>query len=158
MGDRGGRANGSWASSPASRRVMQANRRRDTSPELHVRRLLHARGLRYRVDAAPVKGLRRRADLVFGPARVAVFVDGCFWHACPEHGTRPATHADYWTTKLDRNVRRDRETDRLLAEAGWTVIRVWEHEPAENAAARIEAVVRAARASGSARGVVADEG
>ena len=120
---------------------MQANRSRDTSPELALRRLLHASGLRYRVSARPLPQLRRTADLVFRPARVAVFVDGCFWHQCPEHATSPRTNSDYWAPKLVRNVERDRETDRLLDDAGWMIVRVWEHEDAGEAAARISAIV-----------------
>ena len=121
---------------------MRGNRRRDTKPELVLRRLLHSRGLRYRVDHPIVPGLRRRADIVFTRARVAVFVDGCYWHVCPEHGTEPQSNAGYWSAKLARNVERDRETDRLATEAGWTVLRVWEHEPAEEAADRVEVAVR----------------
>lgn len=123
---------------------MQAQSRgRDTKPELAVRRELWRRGLRYRVDRPlDLPGVRRRADAVFVGQRVAVFVDGCYWHVCPEHGTQPRTNAAYWSTKLARNVERDRQTDHLAAVAGWTVIRVWEHEPAVAAADRIEAAVR----------------
>ncbi len=124
---------------------MQANRSRDTGPELALRRLVHAAGLRYRVAARPLPGLRRTADLVFRPARVAVFVDGCFWHGCPEHASDPRTNADYWIPKLARNAERDRETDALLAEAGWLSIRIWEHEDAVVAAGRIIDVVRQRR-------------
>ncbi|MHB1212688.1 MAG: very short patch repair endonuclease [Candidatus Nanopelagicales bacterium] len=136
----------SWASSPERRRIMQAIRGRDTAPELALRRLLHARGLRYRVDSPPLPGVRRRADLVFGPARVAVFVDGCFWHRCPEHATEPRTNTDYWAPKLDRNVERDRETDALLTRAGWVSVRVWEHEDPAVAARRVARIVRRRRA------------
>ncbi len=132
----------SWASSEATRRVMQANRSRDTSPEMEIRRRLHALGLRYRVDARPLPELRRRADVVFRPARVAVFVDGCFWHSCPDHGTVPRTNADYWLPKLARNVERDRDTDRALRAAGWRVVRVWEHHDPDAAARRIAGAVR----------------
>lgn len=135
----------SWASTPVRRRIMQANRSRDTSPELALRRLLHASGLRYRVAVRPIPELRRSADLVFRPAKVAVFVDGCFWHCCPAHGTMPATNADYWAPKLARNSERDRETDRALADAGWLSVRVWEHEDPEEAAARIAGLVRERR-------------
>lgn len=124
---------------------MTGNRGRDTRPELALRRLLHASGLRYRVSARPLKSVRRTADVVFGPARVAVFVDGCFWHRCPEHATYPKTNSDYWKPKLERNVERDREIDRLLAEAGWLSIRVWEHEDIETAARRIDSSVRGRR-------------
>ncbi len=119
---------GSTASTPAVRQRMQAQRVRDTGPELAVRRLLHAGGLRYRVDRAPLQGLRRRADIVHGPTRIAIFIDGCFWHGCPTHGNLPAANATYWQAKLARNRERDIDTDRRLTEAGWEVIRAWEHE------------------------------
>lgn len=128
----------SWASTAGVANVMRANRRRDTKPELALRRLLHSRGYRYRVDYQPLPTLRRRADIVFPRTRLAIFVDGCYWHSCPRHGTRPRTHAEYWIPKLARNVSRDRETDALLADAGWLVVRVWEHETPENMAATVE--------------------
>jgi DNA mismatch endonuclease (patch repair protein) len=122
---------------------MAAQRRVDTAPELAIRRLLHAAGLRYRVHRAPVESLaRRRADIVFGGPRVAVFVDGCFWHRCPTHRTEPTANAEWWAAKLDRNVARDRETDAALESHGWMVIRVWEHEDPGQAAARICRAVR----------------
>ena len=121
---------------------MLHNRGRDTKPELAIRREVHRRGMRYRVAVRPAKSVRRSADLVFTRARVAVFVDGCFWHCCPEHFRIPATNRDYWEPKLAANVARDRQTDELLATHGWTVIRVWEHEVAIEAATRIENVVR----------------
>jgi DNA mismatch endonuclease, patch repair protein len=102
---------GSWASSAANRKSMQGNRSRDTAPELAIRRLLHAAGLRYRVDRRPLNGVRRRADIVFGPAKVAVFVDGCYWHGCPEHYVPPKTNPNYWSPKISGNVARDRDTD-----------------------------------------------
>jgi DNA mismatch endonuclease (patch repair protein) len=89
-----------------------------------------------------VEGLRSRADIVFGPARVAVYVDGCFWHSCPEHGTRPKANAEWWKQKLNRNQERDLETDHFLRERGWTVVRIWEHEDPVEAANRVERVVR----------------
>jgi len=101
---------------------------RDTAPELAVRRAVHALGLRYFVDRAPLPGLRRRADLVFPRLRVAVFVDRCFWHGCPAHGNSPRHNGDWWREKIARNQRRDRDTDALLGGAGWTVVRVWEHD------------------------------
>lgn len=131
-----------WASSPASRAVMQSNRRRDTSPELAVRRLAHAQGLRYRVDAKPLPQLNRRADLVFTRAKVAVFIDGCYWHGCPEHGTAAQTNADYWRTKIARNRERDAETNERLSDAGWLVLRAWEHEDPEAVVARVIDAVR----------------
>lgn len=107
---------------------MQTQRRVDTKPELELRRLLHARGLRYRV-AYPVPGAPRRTiDIAFPGKRVAVFVDGCYWHRCPEHHIPAKNNAGWWAEKLQTNVERDRETDRLLREAGWTVLRAWEHE------------------------------
>jgi len=136
---------GSWASSAARRRNMQAIRNRDTKPEWLIRRLVHAQGLRYRVAAKPVPGLRRTADLVFGPAKVAVFVDGCYWHGCPQHYVPPKTNQGYWSDKVARNVARDRDTDQRLKEAGWTVLRFWEHEPSEDCAARIAAEVERRR-------------
>jgi DNA mismatch endonuclease (patch repair protein) len=111
---------------------MLGNRNRDTKPELLLRRLVHASGLRYRVAAKPLADMRRTADLVFRPTRVAVFVDGCFWHGCPEHFVPPKTNPGYWREKIGRNVQRDRDTDARLAEEGWLVLRFWEHqEPAE---------------------------
>lgn len=120
---------------------MLSNRRRDTRPELAVRRLLHAAGLRYRVDFPPLGG-RRRADIVFTSQRIAVFIDGCFWHGCPEHATYPKRNADYWGPKLARNIARDREVDASLSSAGWIVARHWEHEPASAVAASVIALVR----------------
>lgn len=132
----------SWASSEATRRTMLGNRSRDTAPEVALRRLLHAQGLRYRIAARPLPSVRRTADLVFRPSKVAVFIDGCFWHRCPDHATDPKTNSDYWKPKLERNVERDRETDRLLAESGWLSIRIWEHKDPEEAANQIAEIVR----------------
>lgn len=120
---------------------MRANRRRDTGPELALRRELHRRGLRFRVDRAPAPGIRCKADIVFGSRRIAVFVDGCFWHACPKHGNLPTANRDWWRAKLDANVARDRRNDQELSEVGWRVLRVWEHEPVLDAADRICAAV-----------------
>jgi len=115
---------------------------KDTQPELAVRRAVHARGLRYRLNAIPFRGLRSRADMVFPRQQVAVFVDGCFWHGCPEHGTWPKANASWWKEKIQANIARDERVTLQLEFAGWTVIRVWEHEDPEAAAERIEAVVR----------------
>ncbi len=111
---------------------MQANRSRDTQPEMMVRRRLHRLGLRYRVAIAPLPALRRRADIVFTKMRIAVFIDGCFWHGCPTHGRRRFNHnADYWPTKISTNKTRDTDTTEQLRRAGWTVMRFWEHEDPE---------------------------
>ncbi len=126
----------SWASSAGVRRSMQANKGRDTKPELALRRAVHAVGLRYYVNRRPIKSVRRTADLVFPRLRVAVFLDGCFWHGCPEHHTIAKTNGAFWADKVATNRRRDRDTDARLAEAGWTVVRVWEHEPIDEAAAQ----------------------
>ena len=123
-----------------TRRRMAAQARRDTSPERALRSELWRRGLRYRVDR-PVLGRRRRVDVVFGPARLAVFVDGCFWHRCPLHGTTPQHNREWWEEKLDRNTTRDRETDDELTAHGWTIVRVWEHEDPVAAADRVEAAL-----------------
>ena len=118
---------------------------RDTGPEMALRSELHGRGLRFRVDRAPVQGVRSRADVVFGPDRVAVYVDGCFWHCCPQHGTMPKANAEFWEAKLERNRQRDAETDAALRERGWEVVRVWEHEEVGEAADRVEDVLRVRR-------------
>jgi len=137
----GSTASVSFASTPSIRRKMQAQQSRDTAPELALRRAVHALGLRYRVDRAPIKGLRRRADLVFAPTKLAVFVDGCFWHCCPDHGNWPRVNGAWWRAKLERNVARDKSTDERLREAGWTVVRIWEHEDPGTAAHRISVIV-----------------
>lgn len=121
---------------------MQRQARRDTAPELALRRELWSRGVRYRVDTAPPPTVRRRADIVFTRRRTAVFVDGCFWHRCPDHSTIPKSNRAWWLAKLEANVARDRDTDEQLRAAGWTVVRVWEHEDMARAADRIEALVR----------------
>nr|WP_312028965.1 MULTISPECIES: very short patch repair endonuclease [Gordonia] len=137
----------SWASSSAVRASMQSNRRRDTSPELAVRRLVHAAGLRYRVDFAPLDDHRRlRADLVFTRAHVAVFIDGCFWHGCPQHHTVAKTNAEYWARKVQTNMDRDERFNALLEKAGWSVLRFWEHEEPASVARSIVRVVSAAGA------------
>ncbi|MFD0362034.1 very short patch repair endonuclease [Nocardia sp. GCM10030253] len=124
---------------------MARQRRSGTKPELALRRELHRRGFRYFVDRAPLPGQRRRADLVFPRLRVAVYVDGCFWHRCPQHATDPKNNAEWWAQKLLGNVARDRATDSALAEAGWQVIRVWEHEDATTAANRVQTALEAMR-------------
>jgi DNA mismatch endonuclease (patch repair protein) len=127
---------------------MRGNRKRDTKPEIALRRALHARGLRYRVAARPLTEKPWTADIVFSRARVAVFVDGCYWHGCPEHYAEPRTNAAYWVPKIERNRARDLIVDQDLAAAGWTSLRIWEHEPTLAATERVGAVVRAALVGG----------
>ncbi|MFF7675684.1 very short patch repair endonuclease [Actinacidiphila glaucinigra] len=133
------------APTPGRSRNMAAIKRRDTKPERVIRSLLHAAGKRYRVDVRLTLGSTRpRPDILFTRARVAVFVDGCFWHCCPEHGRQPGVNGGYWAPKLERNVARDRAADEALTDAGWTVIRVWEHEAPNEAADRIITALDAA--------------
>jgi DNA mismatch endonuclease, patch repair protein len=127
---------------------MRAIRRTDTKPEVALRQALHRQGYRfrkdYRLDLA--EGKRVRPDIAFTARRVAVFVDGCFWHACPEHGRKPTNNTWYWGPKLQRNVERDRLADAALSAAGWDVVRVWEHEPLDAAVtAVLAALTRSAR-------------
>jgi DNA mismatch endonuclease, patch repair protein len=133
-----------FTSSPMTRRRMQTMAAgRDTAPELALRRELWKRGWRgYRIDRdLGLAGVRRRADVAWVGRRIAVFVDGCFWHACPRHGTTPSKNSGYWAPKLARNVERDRHTDRIAGEQGWTVIRIWEHEHPSVAADKVEDVL-----------------
>lgn len=130
-------------SSETARLTMIANRRRDTSIEIAVRKRLHRAGARYRVDFAPdPSDRRRRADIVFTRARVAVFIDGCFWHGCPDHYVEPKSNRDYWLPKIARNRERDQETTQRLTSSGWTVLRFWEHENADDAASAILTAIR----------------
>lgn len=128
-------------SSEVSKR-MRGNPRRDTRPEAELRSELHRRGLRFRKDH-PIRTPERvaRADIAFTRARLAVFVDGCFWHACPVHGNEPRANTEYWRPKLARNVARDRAVDQALAETGWRVLRAWEHEHPTEIAERVEAAL-----------------
>lgn len=133
-------------SSPGVSARMSRQASKDTGVELAVRRLLHAGGLRYRVEY-PVPGMpRRRIDVAFPRVKVAVLIDGCFWHGCPRHATQPKANAEWWRSKLDRNIARDRETTEHLVTQGWTVLRFWEHEAPEDVAARVAAVVERERA------------
>jgi DNA mismatch endonuclease (patch repair protein) len=135
---------------PTRRAIMRSNRRRDTGPELVIRRAVFQAGLRYRVDfPIRVAGHRPiRPDLVFTRRRVAVFIDGCFWHGCPAHATSPATRARFWADKIAANRERDRRHEDVLTGGGWTVLRIWEHEDPDEAAKLIAAVVRASEGSG----------
>lgn len=141
----------SWASTPAVRAVMRGNRARDTRPELALRSAVHALGLRYRVSICPLPSIRRTADLVFTKVKVAVFLDGCYWHGCADHYRPSQKNSEFWTKKIESNRVRDRETERLLQEAGWEVVRVWEHENPQNAAIRVSEVVRRRRRRGGNR-------
>lgn len=124
---------------------MQSNKSRDTKPEKALRSAVHALGLRYRVSAKPLAGLRRTADMVFPTVKVAVFLDGCFWHGCPQHHTVASANAKFWADKVEGNRTRDRDTDQRLAQAGWVSVRVWEHEDPVEAAARVREIVLARR-------------
>jgi DNA mismatch endonuclease, patch repair protein len=125
---------------------MSRQARRDTAPEVELRRELHKRGLRFRVSFRPLPDVRSTADIVFTRAKVAVYVDGCFWHSCPRHGTTPAANRDWWRQKLETNKARDRACDNALAAAGWHVLRIWEHERPDEAADRVERLLRPPRA------------
>ena len=131
-------------SSRAASAVMRANRSKDTLPEARLRSALHRRGLRFRKSyAVRSQDIRVRVDIAFPARRVAVFLDGCFWHRCPLHGVRPSVNQQYWLPKLQRNVDRDSRVNKSLAAAGWTVVRVWEHEPPSQAAERIAEFISA---------------
>lgn len=125
---------------------MSRQRSRDTGPEIAVRRLLHARGVRYRVDVKLEADMRTRADLAWRGLKLAVFIDGCFWHGCPEHATRPAANRDWWAKKLDANIARDRRTDDTLRRRGWIVRRFWEHQSPEEIADELIDEIRALKA------------
>lgn len=116
--------------------------RRDTAPELAIRQQLHKAGLRYRVQFPLPGNRRRRIDVAFTRARVAVFVDGCFWHGCPRHGTRPKANREWWDWKFAKIQARDADTNQRLVNEGWSVIRVWEHDDPVRAAEQIAAAVR----------------
>ena len=125
----------------ASQRMKRV-RQRDTGLEIALRRELHRAGLRFRIQRQVLASIRRKADVVFPTAKVAIFVDGCFWHACPLHATWPKANADWWREKLTSNVHRDRETDAAFFSAGWRCVRVWGHEDPVTAAMTILALVR----------------
>src|SRR5258708_2936303 len=124
-------------SSRAARTRMQNTPQRDTPCELVIRKELHRRGMRFQVNKNPLSSLRRTADILFIRKRVAVFVDGCFWHKCPKHGTVPKANRAWWVSKFEANRARDRETSRTLRNAGWCVVRVWEHESPPQAVEKI---------------------
>ena len=131
-----------FVTDPGRAKNMRSNRRADTKPELALRSALHAMGYRYRKDFRLDLPLRRvRPDIAFTARKVAVFVDGCFWHACPDHGSKPKNNEWYWSPKLTKNVERDRAADAALEQAGWTVVRLWEHVPIADAIAQVVAAV-----------------
>lgn len=121
---------------------MQRQRRQETEPEMRLRRALHRSGLRFRVGLRVPQRPRRTIDIAFTKAKVAVFVDGCFWHVCPQHATWPVNNAAWWVKKLLANVARDRDTDAVLRHHGWEVLRVWEHEDVDESAEFVAALVR----------------
>jgi DNA mismatch endonuclease (patch repair protein) len=125
---------------------MKAQRRRDTGPELALRSALWRRGRRFRVDY-PALGRRSRVDVAFTKQRLAIFVDGCFWHSCPDHGSLPKANRVWWRDKLASNAARDRRVEADLVTAGWTVLRIWEHEGTASAADRIEALLDSSKDS-----------
>lgn len=127
---------------------MKSVRQRNTTAESALRRALHALGLRYRIQVPVLTKPRRVADVTFIRLRVAVFVDGCFWHGCPEHATWPKQNAEFWRAKILANQQRDRDTDARLRADGWAVVRVWAHESSDEAASRVARIVRARKARG----------
>lgn len=141
------------ASSAATAATMRANRRRDTMPEVRLRSALHRRGWRFRIDL-PVEAASRRVrpDIAFTRRRVAVFVDGCFWHGCPEHQQRPKANASFWDEKFRRTAERDVADTDSLERSGWIVVRVWEHESTCDAVAAVELALRGEAEPGAGRG------
>ncbi len=137
----------SWASTDGVRRSMRSNRSSGTRPELRLRSALHRAGLRFRVQLPVPGNRRRRIDVAFPRLRIAVYLDGCFWHGCPQHPFIPKRNAAYWAAKFAANRVRDAATDALLQQAGWLVLRIWEHEPVPDAVERVLLAVRTRRAA-----------
>lgn len=131
---------------------MRLTPSRDTRPEVALRRALHAAGMRYWVDARPVPSVRRTADVVFPRLRIAVFLDGCYWHGCPDHYVASKSNVSWWRNKIEGNIARDMDTNQRLRHAGWLVVRVWEHEPTD------EGVIRIAQAVAARRDVIGRSG
>lgn len=130
-------------SSPHATATMRANRGRDTKPEVRVRSALHRAGFRFRKDLRLDLPLGRvRPDIVFPTRKLAVFIDGCFWHGCPVHGEVPVSNRDFWLAKLARTKERDALQTQMLEAAGWGVLRVWEHEPIDAITACIRRAVQ----------------
>ncbi|WP_411086971.1 very short patch repair endonuclease [Streptomyces sp. 061-3] len=138
-------------SSPGVSARMSRQASRNTNPEVAVRKLLHASGYRYRLNERVPNMSRRTIDIAFTRAKVAVFLDGCFWHGCPDHATQPKANAEWWRQKLDRNMARDAETTEHLTAAGWKVLRFWEHEAPIRVAEQVAKVVDQERSARRAR-------
>ena len=130
------------ASSESALRRMQAAKTKNTAPEIALRSLIYHQGFHYRIDARPLKEFNRRADIVFRSAKVAIFVDGCFWHGCPIHATQAKSNAEFWSFKIKQNRERDVDTTKHLEKAGWKVIRVWEHENPVKASEKICGIIK----------------
>ena len=141
-------ANAQPSSHETSRRMARV-RQKGTRCEIGLRKALHAKGLRYRLHVPLLTKPRRIVDIVFPSARLAVFVDGCFWHGCPEHASWPKSNADFWREKIETNRSRDLDTNQRLAALGWETVRIWEHEDATEAANRIAELVDARRKNGA---------
>lgn len=141
----------SWASSPGIRRSMQSNRGRNTRPEMRVRSALHKAGLRYRTHFRPILGRRCTVDVAFPKDHVALFIDGCYWHSCPAHRSLPKTNREWWATKLNATQDRDRANTAALQNAGWIVLRVWEHENVSDVVDKVKEVLRTVRATRNGR-------
>jgi DNA mismatch endonuclease, patch repair protein len=124
---------------------MLATKQRDTLPEIRIRKKLYSKGYRYRVNRAPIPGLRRRADIAFLGAHVAVFIDGCFWHGCPIHGTQAKQNAKFWSEKIGTNKKRDLDTNKRFMASGWEVLRICEHEDPVEATQKIIDMVESRR-------------
>jgi len=138
---------GAYKTTPGRSRNMAAIRRRDTKPEVKLRSALHRLGYRFRKDhPIRVEGKLIRPDIAFTKRRVAVFVDGCFWHSCPEHGRHPSVNDNYWSPKLEGNARRDRDQSAALRSVGWKVLRFWEHEEQEAVVTTIQEMLTAGEA------------
>jgi len=133
------------ATTPRTRARMRAQRQRDTRPELAIRKELHRRGYRYRLAKPAIRGLRSQPDFIFPREKIAVFVNGCFWHVCPEHATWPTNNAAWWRAKLEGNVARDRRIDATLRDHGWVPLRLWEHETVDAACGTVIAALEARR-------------
>lgn len=130
---------------------MRANRGRDTKPELAIRRELHRTGLRYRVDFRPVPGLRTRPDIVFTRAHLAIYIDGCFWHGCPQHHTKAKSNGAYWRQKIVDNAARDKRNTEALESAGWKVLRFWEHQTVDEVVSDVRRTLDELSAPGRSR-------